>query len=79
MPGTSVTLRIRVVLDGKELDITAENPAPTAVVPRPGGGHGLRGIADRARLLGGTAESGPVDGVWRLHVRLPLTCTYDSP
>ncbi|MGW3416974.1 sensor histidine kinase [Streptomyces phaeochromogenes] len=71
-PGTSVTLRIRVVPDGKELDIAAENPAPTAVVPRPGGGHGLRGIADRARLLGGSTECGPVDGVWRLHVRLPL-------
>lgn len=71
-PGTSVTLRIRVVPDGRELAITAENPAPTAVVPRPGGGHGLRGIADRARLLGGSTESGPVDGVWRLHVRLPL-------
>ena len=75
--GTSMTLRI--ALDGKELDITAENPAPQAAVPRPGGGHGLRGVADRARLLGGTAEAGPVDGVWRLHVRLPLTCTYDSP
>ncbi|MDQ1030303.1 signal transduction histidine kinase [Streptomyces umbrinus] len=70
--GTSVTLRIRVVPDGKELDIAAENPAPAAAVPRPGGGHGLRGIADRARLLGGTTECGPVDGVWRLHVRLPL-------
>ena len=71
-PGTSVTLRIRVVPDGKELDIAAENPAPRAVVPRPGGGHGLRGIADRARLLGGSTECGPADGVWRLHVRLPL-------
>ncbi|MFD3379389.1 MULTISPECIES: sensor histidine kinase [unclassified Streptomyces] len=71
-PGTSVALRVRVVPDGRELAITAENPSPTAVVPRPGGGHGLRGIADRARLLGGTTECGPVDGVWRLHVRLPL-------
>ncbi|MEU5341701.1 histidine kinase [Streptomyces sp. NPDC020766] len=71
-PGTSVALRIRVVRDGEELAITAENPAPTAAVPRPGGGHGLRGVADRARLLGGTTECGPVDGVWRLHVRLPL-------
>jgi signal transduction histidine kinase len=69
-PGTSVTLRI--ALDGKELAITAENPAPRAAVCRPGGGHGLRGIADRARLLGGTTEAGPVDEVWRLNVRLPL-------
>jgi signal transduction histidine kinase/RimJ/RimL family protein N-acetyltransferase len=69
-PGTSLALRI--ALDGQELAITAENPAPTAAVPRPGGGHGLRGVADRARLLGGSTESGPVDGVWRLRVRLPL-------
>ncbi|NUP67853.1 MAG: histidine kinase, partial [Nonomuraea sp.] len=39
----------------------------------PGGGHGLRGIADRTRLLGGTAEAGPArDGTWRLRARLPL-------
>ncbi|NEB44915.1 histidine kinase, partial [Streptomyces sp. SID339] len=37
-----------------------------------GGGHGLRGIADRARLLGGTADAGPRDGTWHLDVRLPL-------
>ncbi|MGP4010419.1 sensor histidine kinase [Streptomyces sp. 4N124] len=34
-------------------------------------GHGLHGITDRAHLLGGTAHAGPVDGTWRLHVRLP--------
>ncbi|MEV1083098.1 histidine kinase [Streptomyces sp. NPDC050211] len=35
------------------------------------GRHGLRGITDRAHLLGGTAQAGPVDNTWRLHVRLP--------
>ncbi|MFK4067721.1 sensor histidine kinase [Streptomyces sp. NPDC029674] len=68
---TSVTLRI--ALDGPALAVTAENPLPPrSPAPRPGGGHGLRGVADRARLLGGTAEAGPADGMWRLHVRLPL-------
>lgn len=28
----------------------------------PSGGHGLEGLAERARLLGGTLESGPTDG-----------------
>jgi signal transduction histidine kinase len=42
-------------------------------VARPGGGRGLRGVGERARLLGGTAEARPVDGVWRLAARLPLT------
>ena len=63
-------LRIEVA-DGC-LDITLENPLGSASPCRPGGGHGLRGIADRARLLGGTAEAGAADGVWRLRVRLPL-------
>ncbi|MGW0537696.1 sensor histidine kinase [Streptomyces sp. NPDC003032] len=68
---TSVTLRI--ALDGPDLTVTAENPLPPhSPAPRPGGGHGLRGIADRARLLGGTASAGPADGDWRLDVRLPL-------
>ncbi|WP_306338321.1 sensor histidine kinase [Streptomyces sp. KL118A] len=68
---TSVTLRI--ALDGPDLAVTAENPLPSrSTAARPGGGHGLRGIADRARLLGGTADAGPRDGTWRLDVRLPL-------
>ncbi|MGW8975722.1 sensor histidine kinase [Streptomyces platensis] len=40
---------------------------------RPGGGRGLRGIAERARLLGGAASAAERDGVWRLTARLPLT------
>ncbi|MEV7191876.1 histidine kinase [Streptomyces sp. NPDC093510] len=69
-PG-SVTLR--VALDGPDLTVRAENPLPPrSPASRPGGGHGLHGIADRARLLGGTARAGPADSVWRLDVRLPL-------
>lgn len=70
-PDAPVTLRI--ALDGTDLEILAENPLPHgAPASRPGGGHGLRGITDRARLLGGTAQAGPADGSWRLNVRLPL-------
>jgi signal transduction histidine kinase len=54
------------------LEISVENPLTGPAPCRPGGGHGLRGIADRARLLGGTSEAGPADGVWRLRVRLPM-------
>ncbi|MFJ8666029.1 sensor histidine kinase [Streptomyces sp. NPDC093600] len=69
--GERVTARVR--LHDEELEITMENPLPgRAPVVRPDGGRGLRGIAERARLLGGTAEAGPADGVWRLAVRLPL-------
>ncbi|MEU1043169.1 sensor histidine kinase [Streptomyces sp. NPDC005551] len=70
--GPRTQVRLRIARDGEELEITAENPVTGVPASRPGGGHGLRGIADRARLLGGTTQAGPVDGVWRLYVRLPL-------
>ncbi|MFG3493448.1 sensor histidine kinase [Streptomyces sp. NPDC047928] len=69
-----VSLRLRV--EDEELEITMENPlSGRAPVVRPGGGRGLRGVTERAVLLGGRAASGPVgDGTtWRLSVRLPLT------
>ncbi|MGV4985228.1 sensor histidine kinase [Streptomyces sp. NRAIS4] len=68
---TPVTVHIAGA--GGHLEITVENPLGTAAAPRPGGGHGLRGIADRVRLLGGTAEAGRSGNSWRLSVRLPLT------
>ncbi|MFD7667245.1 sensor histidine kinase [Streptomyces sp. NPDC059788] len=50
-----------------------EAPSGTgAGAPRSGGGRGLHGIAERARLLGGEARATGRDGVWRLAVRLPL-------
>lgn len=63
----------RLALHDDELEIMMENPLPArAPVARPDGGRGLLGIAERARLLGGTSEAGPVDDAWRLAVRLPL-------
>ncbi|MGW8362143.1 sensor histidine kinase, partial [Streptomyces wedmorensis] len=65
---------VAVRLDARteELEITMENPLPERPpVARPHGGRGLRGVGERARLLGGTVEAGPVDGVWRLAVRIP--------
>ncbi|MEW2086845.1 histidine kinase [Streptomyces sp. NPDC005283] len=64
---------LRIVLSGEELEITMENRLPgRAPVIRPGGGRGVRGIAERAALLGGHAQAGPRDAVWRLSARLPL-------
>ncbi|MFJ8539933.1 sensor histidine kinase [Streptomyces sp. NPDC093591] len=70
--GERVTVTLRIEAADGHLAITVENPLDRAPACRPGGGHGLRGIADRARLLGGTAQAGPAQGRWRLHVRLPL-------
>jgi signal transduction histidine kinase len=62
-----------IALRGEKLEITMENPLPDRLpVARPGGGRGVRGIAERAALLGGHAQAGPQDAVWRLSARLPL-------
>ncbi|MDG9715104.1 histidine kinase [Streptomyces sp. DH24] len=73
--GDQVAVDLRVEIADDHLEITVTNPlgdAGASAPARPGGGHGLRGIADRARLLGGTARAGAAGGRWRLHVRLPM-------
>ncbi|GGP68142.1 histidine kinase [Streptomyces abikoensis] len=70
-----VPVRLSVAVHDDTLEIVLENPVKPgarAGVPRPGGGRGLTGIAERARLLRGTSEAGEHDGVWRLSARLPL-------
>ncbi|MFE7169504.1 sensor histidine kinase [Streptomyces sp. NPDC057616] len=71
--GGAARVGLRITEADGLLDITVDNPLGAPAACRPGGGHGLRGIADRTRLLGGTAEAGPArDGTWRLRARLPL-------
>jgi signal transduction histidine kinase len=67
-------VRLRLTADRDAgLTITLENPLPPAAAPaRPGGGSGLRGVAQRAAVLGGDAHWQAADGVWRLVARLPL-------
>ncbi len=55
----------------KALIVVRDDGAP----PRPasGSGHGLRGMAERAALLGGEVAAGPdPDGGWTLRATLPL-------
>ncbi|MFE1327508.1 sensor histidine kinase [Streptomyces sp. NPDC058735] len=53
-----VAVDVRIAVADGQVEITVENPLTGPAAPRPGGGHGLRGIADRARLLGGTMTAG---------------------
>ncbi|MET8449313.1 histidine kinase [Streptomyces sp. NPDC005209] len=64
-----VTVRVRVG-DGL-LDLEVRNPL-TAPVPGPGRGSGLRGIRERAALLGGRARTGPDADDWHVRAELPL-------
>ncbi|MFF0729306.1 sensor histidine kinase [Streptomyces sp. NPDC004134] len=70
-----VPVRLRITVADGELGIVLENDVPETggtTAPVAGGGSGLRGIAERARLLGGAAEAGPCEQGWRLTARLPL-------
>ncbi|MFD7401148.1 LuxR C-terminal-related transcriptional regulator [Streptomyces sp. NPDC059866] len=55
--GDGAAVRLRIEVTDGHLEITVENPVASTPELRPGGGHGLRGIADRARLLGGTTRA----------------------
>lgn len=67
----AVPVRVRVEVADAALALEVRNPL-TAEVPGPGRGSGLRGIRERAALLGGRAHTGPDQGDWQVHVELPL-------
>ncbi|MFJ8013586.1 sensor histidine kinase [Streptomyces sp. NPDC096339] len=67
-----VPVRVRVEMAVGRLDLEVTNPLPSEAAPMTGRGSGLRGIRERAALLGGEAETGPHEGNWRVRARLPL-------
>ena len=54
-----------------ELEIAILNRARVDGLPRPGGGHGLVGIRERALSLGGSVHAERSDGMFSLRARLP--------
>jgi signal transduction histidine kinase len=68
----SVQVRARIAVADGTLTLEVRNPL-TADIPGPGRGSGLRGIRERAALLGGRARTGPDQGDWQVHVELPLS------
>ncbi|NEA65669.1 histidine kinase [Streptomyces sp. SID12488] len=67
----AVPVRVRIGVADDILALEVRNPL-TAAIPGPGRGSGLRGIRERAALLGGRARTGPDEGDWQVHVELPL-------
>jgi signal transduction histidine kinase len=70
--GNSVPARVRIAVENGTLTLEIRNPL-TAEIPEPGRGSGLRGIRERAALLGGHARTGPDRGDWQVHVELPAS------
>ncbi|MET9962652.1 histidine kinase [Streptomyces sp. NPDC006326] len=67
-----VPVRVRVEMAVGRLDLEVTNPLPKQPVLVTGTGSGLRGMRERAALLGGEADTGPFEGSWRVRARLPL-------
>lgn len=66
-----VPVRVRVRVGAESVRLEVRNPL-AARIPGPGRGSGLRGIRERAALLGGSALTGPEEGDWRVRAELPL-------
>jgi signal transduction histidine kinase len=75
-PGAVTTVLLHWSHD--EVSVTVENgvagagAAASASLGHSGGGYGLRGIAERLELLGGTVESGPTRAGWRVSACVPF-------
>ncbi|MGW4564156.1 sensor histidine kinase [Streptomyces sp. NPDC004561] len=68
----SVPVRVRLAAEQDRLVLEVRNPLP-APIPGPGRGSGLRGIRERAALLGGSVRTGPDEGDWQVRAELPLS------
>ncbi|MFJ4652552.1 sensor histidine kinase [Nocardia sp. NPDC088792] len=63
-----IRVRVRVGADRLDLDIVNQVTAPVSA----GAGTGLRGMRERAELLGGSAHAGARDDSWQVRVELPF-------
>lgn len=66
-----VTVRVTITVADGRLELEVSNPLSGAA-GLPGSGSGLRGIRERAALLGGKARMESREDEWRVHVSLPL-------
>jgi signal transduction histidine kinase len=62
---------VEVSFTAAALELTVTNPVEDRRAERPAGGHGLVGMHERATLLGGSLDANRVNGIFRLHARLP--------
>ncbi|MBT2486114.1 MULTISPECIES: sensor histidine kinase [unclassified Microbacterium] len=71
-PGTGITVRLQA--DAAMIRLRVHNGSPSQVPEPSGTGYGLRGMRERAELLGGTFTAGPdSDGGWMVTAALPFS------
>lgn len=64
-------ISVSLTADDTDVNVTVRNAYDQETAGSPGG-HGLRGMSERATLLGGTVVAGPdADGVWTVTARMP--------
>jgi signal transduction histidine kinase len=69
--GTTAEVTLEYLSTVLDIDVADTGRSPRR--PGDGGGNGLRGMAERVRLLGGALATGPVpDGGFRVHAVLPI-------
>ncbi|MEV5610063.1 histidine kinase [Streptomyces sp. NPDC052225] len=69
----TVPVRAELVVADGVLTLDVRNTLPTSGASGVGGtGSGLRGIRERAALLGGRARTGQLGDEWQVHVELPV-------
>lgn len=68
-PGAPVRLSVGVT--DRDITIKVVNPVVSGVAGGSTGGNGLRGMAERAELLGGVASAGNGDGTWKVEACIP--------
>ncbi|MBB2940725.1 signal transduction histidine kinase [Actinoplanes lutulentus] len=71
-PGASAT--VELWQDGNDVGVTVTNTAPSRPsLPLPGARQGLVGLQERAEILHGSFESGPVEGGgFQVRMKLPI-------
>jgi signal transduction histidine kinase len=71
-PSSHARVVLRADADALLIEVTDDGAVDSHV--RGTGGHGLRGMSERAAALGGEVSAGPAEaGGWHVHARLPLT------
>lgn len=68
-PGTP--LQVTIARRDEQVRLRARNPLPASPASPPSTGHGLLGVQERARLLGGDARHGAADGVFDVEAWMP--------